>query len=133
VTADNVEGRYVGTVCTIPGDFGDESCATDFNVDYLCSLQSNIHPGTTCGWFSGQGLQQVPFTIPLCLVETDGTAAGGSFRGTITFCRFRPASNYSQTRIVGTIGNGRLEIQVFAPGSDGLERLWERISMTKVP
>jgi hypothetical protein len=132
VTGANVEGRYMGTVCTI-NDVGDESCATDFIVDYQCGRPSNIHPGTTCGWFAGQGLQQVPWNTPLCTVETDGTTAGGSFRGTITFCRFRPASTYSSLRIEGTIGNGRLEMRVYAPGFDGVERLWERNSLTKVP
>ncbi|NUT56622.1 MAG: hypothetical protein HOQ03_11670, partial [Thermoleophilia bacterium] len=134
VTDDNVEGRYSpGTVCLF-NDVGDENCSTGgFILDYHCSWQSNLHAGTTCGWFSGQGFQQVPSSIPLCFFETDGTKAGGAFVGKVTFCRFRPASNYAATRIEGTIGDGRLEFSVFAPGFDGTERLWERISMTKAP
>jgi hypothetical protein len=132
VSSATVQGRYTGTICRFD-DLGDSNCADGLILDYGCSFQSNIHAGATCGWFSGQGIQQVPNTIPLCFIETDGTTAGGAFTGRVTFCRFRPASTYERTRIEGTIGNGRLEAQVYAPGFDGTERLWERISFTKVP
>ena len=127
VTGGTVEGRYTGTVCTYD-DLGGESCSAGATLDYHCDFQSNLHAGRTCGFGD-------PFhiLIPFCFVETDGTTAGGSFRGVVTFCRFRPASSYAATVFVGTVGNGRLEMNMFAPGFDGAQRLWEHISMTKAP
>ena len=134
VSATNVEGRYTGTGCRY-NDLGEENCADGFFVDYACIFQSNLRPGTTtCGWSSTGGFQAVPNTIPFCFIETDGTTAGGPFIGKVTSCRFRPASVYDQTRIEGTIGNGRLEIRVFAPtGPDGVVGLVERFMGTKAP
>lgn len=134
VSSSTVEGRYTGTGCRY-NDLGEENCASGFFLDYVCIFQSNLRPGTTtCGWSSTGGLQAVPNTIPFCFIETDGTTAGGPFIGRVTFCRFRPASVYDETRIEGTIGNGRLEIRVYAPaGVDGEIRLVERFTGTKAP
>jgi hypothetical protein len=83
---------------------------------------------------AGGDLQAVPSTIPFCFIETDGTRAGGAFTGRVTFCRFRPASVYDATQIEGTIGNGRLEIRVYAPtGVDGVVGLVERFTGTTAP
>lgn len=133
VSSTTVEGRYTGTVCRY-NDLGEENCAAGFFLDYACFFQSNLRPGTTCGWSSTGGFQAVPNTIPFCFIETDGTTAGGSFTARVTQCAFRPASVYDGTRIEGTIGNGRLEIRVNAPaGVDGEIRLVERFTGTKAP
>lgn len=132
VSTTTVEGRYTGTGCRY-NDLGEENCASGFFLDYVCIFQSNLRPGTTtCGWSSTGGFQAVPNTISFCFIETDGTTAGGAFTGRVTFCRFRPASVYDETRIEGTIGNGRLEIRVYAPGFFGIQ-LIERFTGTKAP
>jgi hypothetical protein len=132
IVGEDVTGRYVGVTCSI-NDVGDESCSPpNRTLAYACFFQSNVRPGTTCGWTVDAGFG-VPHTIPFCFIESDGTTAGGAFRATVTSCAFRPASTFADTRIEGTIGRGRLEIQVYAPsGAEGEIGLVERISMTRV-
>ena len=132
IVGEDVTGRYVGTSCRFD-DVGGEICSSpNRTLAYACSFRSNIRPGTTCGWNVDAGFG-APETIPFCFIETDGTTGGGAFRATVTSCAFRPASTFAATRIEGTIGRGRLEIQVYAPtGPEGEIGLVERISMTRV-
>jgi hypothetical protein len=127
----SVEGLYIGELC-VKGFFAaEESCIPDMQVAYQCTLQSFVSSGRTCGWFAQGGVTAVPNHATFCQIETDGTTAGGSFLGIITWCRFAPLTPVQASAVFnGSIGNGLLSFTVTAhdPGGNVLQ---ERFSGTK--
>jgi IPT/TIG domain-containing protein len=119
ITTEDVTGIYAGDRC-YPG------FCEPVTVSYSCAWQSFVGSGTVCGWFSADFASFVPSIAPFCLVETTGTRSGGPFTGEITFCRFSPASSFSNLSVSGSIGRGRLVFQVRVsdypdPGSTHVE------------
>jgi hypothetical protein len=85
-----------------------------------------------CGWYSGQGFEQVPFFAPFCVIETDGTLAGGPFTGGITACRFGLNEGHAATTVEGTIRDSTLDLTVFGPDPfDGEVRAIEHHDLIK--
>ncbi|MGH3070767.1 MAG: hypothetical protein ACRDNB_00665 [Gaiellaceae bacterium] len=124
-----VTGLYVGERCIF---FEGEqiSCGQAW-MHYVCGRESFVGAGLVCGWSTtfnpivGFGRINVPTLIRFCEVETTGSASGGSFTGRITFCHppplsLVPASAYSGVSISGSVGDGRLRMEVRDAGA-GLE------------
>ena len=118
VVGDDVTGTYVGEMCLVTGA-GTEFCNHDqaVRVEYRCNIASFVGAGAVCGWSwfrrSGEPLG-FPGLAEACVVETDGTRAGGAFTGRITHCFFGPLrADQTAARIEGEIENGRLVIRMF--------------------
>ena len=131
ITTTNVSGLYAGERCVhYQGQV--ISCGQAW-LRYACNRQSFVGNGTVCGWpttdlFQPIGFARinVPAIIRFCEVETSGTAGGGAFTGRITFCHppplsFVDASYYSGYTISGSVGGGRLTMDVGYPDSGGVE------------
>jgi hypothetical protein len=108
VTSSDVTGVYNGTRCFRTASF--ESCIPGITLVYRCDLQSQVGPEKVCSWRTSVFFESFPnvLHISACIIETDGTAAGGAFTGRITWCS-GPMNDYlSSMRFTGSVEDGTL-------------------------
>jgi hypothetical protein len=115
VVGGDVTGVYTGTGCFQTAGQS-PSCRDGVTVVYRCDI------GNVCSWRTSFFFPSFPNTAfnAACIIETDGTAAGGAFTGRVTLCS--PPNDYMRLmRITGSIANGRLSVTTVSSLANGEE------------
>ena len=136
VTSADVTGVYTGSACFRTATQS-ESCRNSVTLVYRCDLQSVVGTGKVCSWRTSFFFESFPNTAFnfACIIETDGTAAGGAFSGRVTLCS-PPMSDYLRAMLLtGSIANGRLSVTTVSsiPGVGEAQETFEGTFTGPVP